>query len=269
MKKIIKIILIIIPLVIGISFILNFYYPVKFQNKCNDPNLFHYKLGIYKIDTTIVDEIEYEKIGDFAEFLNLKKTKCLEEIEIENFTKIKEKIDSVNLSLGWKKLKCGLWRNKNGDLGFQTHRVVGMEGLVSVEDYITKFGFNENPPLKEIIDTLSFHELGNTYYKDKNHIYHSYAMTDGGSFYIFEEADYETFEILGDCYAKDKNHVYEMRAGIMEDVDHTTFVSSKGMSGCFAKDKNAYYSWDRKVEKEDLQDEHVRNAINELRNLNN
>lgn len=250
-KKRFQFLKIIIALVFLVSAMIvwNFSYPVKFQNQCNDSNLFRYKLGIYKIDTTIVDEIEYEKIAEFPEFLNLKKSKCLEEIEIEHYTQIKEKIDSANQSLKWKKLRCGLWINKNGDLGFKTNRVVRMEGRISVEDYITKFGFNEDLPLKDIIDTLSFHELGNTYYKDKNHIYHSYAMTDGGSFYIFEEADYATFEIVGDCYAKDKNHIYEMRAGIMEDADHASFVSSKGLTGCHAKDKNAYYEWDRKIEK--------------------
>lgn len=247
-----------------IGSILNWIHPIQFKNPCNDSNIFRYQFGIYEIDTTITDEVKFNKIGDFPEFIGLKEIKCLTEIENEKYTQIKNKIDSINQSLEWKKLRCGLWRNKKGDLGFKTSQVVGMEGLTTAEIYITKFGFNEDPPLNTVIDTLTFHELGNTYYKDKNHIYHSYAMTDGGSFYVFEEADHETFEIVGGCYAKDKNHIYEMRAGIMVDADHKTFISKADIEGCFAKDKNGYFAWDRRIEKEDFQDEYVQKAVKEL-----
>lgn len=174
------------------------------------------------------------------------------------------KIDSTNQALNWKQLKCGLWLNKNGDIGYKTHRVVCSDGLMSVDDYITRFGFNENPPLKETIDTTTFIELGNTYYKDKNHIYQHYAMSDGGSFYIFKDADYSTFHILGDCYAKDKNHVFESRAGILSHVDYSSFKTKAGNSGCVAKDKNGYIIWGDRVLLSEIEDKVLLQAINEL-----
>ena len=174
------------------------------------------------------------------------------------------RIDSFNRALNWKQLKCGLWLNKNGDIAYKTQRVVCSDGLMSVEDYITRFGFNENSALKEIIDTTTFIELGNTYYKDKKHIYHHYAMSGGGSFYIFEDADYQTFEILGDCYAKDKNHIFESRAGILTHVDYATFKTKAGISGCVAKDKNGYMMWGDRVKLEEIQDEVLLQAIKEL-----
>jgi hypothetical protein len=174
------------------------------------------------------------------------------------------RIDSFNRALNWKQLKCGLWLNKNGDIGYKTQRVVCSDGLMSVEDYITRFGFNEGPSLKEIIDTTTFIELGNTYYKDKNHIYHHYAMSGGGSFYIFEDADYQTFQILGDCYAKDKNHIFESRAGILTHVDYASFKTKAGISGCVAKDKNGYIIWGDRVQLEEIDDKVLLQAIKEL-----
>jgi hypothetical protein len=174
------------------------------------------------------------------------------------------RIDSTNQALNWKQLKCGLWLNRNGDIGYKTQRVVCSDGLMSVEDYITRFGFDENPPLKDIIDTTSFVDLGNTFYKDKNHIYHHYAMSGGGSFYIFEDADYQTFAILGDCYAKDKKHIFESRAGILTNVDYASFKTKAGNAGCVAKDKNGYIIWGDRVKLEEIQDEVLLQAIKEL-----
>lgn len=177
-----------------------------------------------------------------------------------------KKLDSINFSLEWKPLKCGLWQNKLGEIGFKTSRVICSDGQVIADAYITKFGFDENPPLKDIIDTITFRELGNTYYKDKNHIYHHYGMSDGGSFSIFEKADYETFQILGDCYAKDKNHIFEMRSGILSNVDYTTFKTKKGLTGCVAKDKNGYLIWGERVKVNEIDDEHLKKSIKELEN---
>jgi hypothetical protein len=174
------------------------------------------------------------------------------------------RIDSTNQALNWKQLKCGLWLNRNGDIGYKTQRVVCSDGLMSVEDYITRFGFDENPPLKDIIDTTSFVDLGNTFYKDKNHIYQHYAMSGGGSFYIFEDADYQTFAILGDCYAKDKKHIFESRAGILTNVDYASFKTKAGNAGCVAKDKNGYIIWGDRVKLEEIQDEVLLQAIKEL-----
>jgi hypothetical protein len=188
----------------------------------------------------------------------------LENDDLNRCEKYLEKLDSFNLSLEWKLMNCGLWHNKLGEIGFKTNRVICSDGLIIAETYITKFGFNENQPLKDIIDTLTFIELGNTYYKDKNHIYHHYSMSDGGSFNIFEKADLETFQIIGDCYAKDKNHIFEMRTGVLENVDYATFKTKKGLSGCVAKDKNGYIIWGERINKNEIKDDILTKAIEEL-----
>ncbi len=190
----------------------------------------------------------------------------VENDEIKKCEQYLNKLDSVNISLEWKLLKCGLWQNKLGEIGFKTNRVICSDGQVIAEDYITKFGFDENPPLKDIIDTATFRELGNTYYKDKNHIYHHYGMSGGGSFYIFDKADYQSFQILGDCYAKDKNHIFEMRSGILNNVDYKTFKTKNGLTGCVAKDKDGYIIWGERVNINEINDECLKKAIEELEN---
>jgi hypothetical protein len=89
-------------------------------------------------------------------------------------------------------------------------------------------------------------------------------MSGGGSFYIFDDADYKTFEILGDCYAKDKNHIFESRAGILTQVDYASFKTKAGISGCVAKDKNGYIIWGDRVKLEEIQDEVLLQAMKEL-----
>lgn len=190
------------------------------------------------------------------------KTK-IESDEIKKCEQYLKKIDSMNLSLRWKLLNCGLWQNKNGEIGFKTNRVICSDGQVIAENYITKFGFNENPPLKDIVDTATFNELGNTYYKDKNHIYHYYAMSDGGSFNRFEKADHQTFQIIGDCYAKDKNYIFDLK-GNKIDADYKTFKTTNGLSGCVAKDKNGYFAWGERINPDEIDDDYLRKAILQL-----
>ncbi len=91
-------------------------------------------------------------------------------------------------------------------------------------------------------------------------------MSGGGSFYIFEKADYETFQILGDCYAKDKNHIFEMRFGILTNVDYKTFKTKKGLTGCVAKDKDGYIIWGERVNEKEIDDEYLKKSIEELEN---
>ncbi len=245
--------------------VINFYLPIKYNDDCDSSNRYRYKLGIYEIDT-LDHEITYNKVGGLSEFLNIEKVKCKEEIELEHYLKIKASIDSANLALEWKHLKCGLWINKNGDIGLKDSEVIGLEGQIWTEYYITHLGYDV--PLKDVIDTLTFRELGSTFYKDKKHIYHFYAMAYGGTFNIYEEADYNSFIVLNDFYAKDKNSIYEMRKGKLDDVDYATFRTSKE-AGNFAKDKYGYFQWGDRISKEDLQDPEIQKGIKILDKLKN
>ena len=81
-----------------------------------------------------------------------------------------------------------------------------------VERYITHLdwgadGNGKITYLKTVIDTLTFEELGSSFYKDKNNIYSFFSRLGGGMFHTVD-ADIKTSQVLGDCYAKDKNHIY-------------------------------------------------------------
>lgn len=94
--------------------------------------------------------------------------------------------------------------------------------------------------LVSLIDIESFEFIGESYSKDKNHVYYKDKL--------IPEADPETFEILSTRYAKDKNHIYE--AGeILPGYTPETF--RKDAWGRFPTDKEygkaprrSYRSWD-------------------------
>lgn len=151
--------------------------------------------------------------------------------------------DSLNTAKQWKLISGDLYISKDGDIGIIDARL-----LIPPDDFITVYQYTfcdqNRTPLNAVIDVKSFKFLAGSgwgaYYRDKNHIYHSFGTSGGSNFSIAEEADVATFKILNDCYAKDKNHVYEFRFGIIEGADPSTFKYLK--DDCYAKDKNGYYS---------------------------
>ncbi len=152
--------------------------------------------------------------------------------------------DSANQVSEWKELKCGLWINHDGDIGFKVSEAI--QGEYFRDRFITSYFEEEKViTLKSIIDTTTFRYLGSTFYKDKNNIYHHYTMADGGYFHVYHIADYATFRVIGGVYAKDKNHIFDERHGILEHVDYKTFRTAKGFA--FAKDKYGYYFWDELI----------------------
>lgn len=177
-----------------------------------------------------------------------------------SLVKRKQMFDSLNKAHQWKEIKPELWMDKDGVLGIKT--LEGNAMGIDIEKFITFCG---EKPIKSVIDTASFQYLGNSFFKDKNHVYTHYGTVCGGNFWIVEQADPSTFRVIGDCYAKDKNHIFGERQMIMDSVDYKSFRTKKGI-GCFAKDKNGYYFWDRKLNSEDLQDNLVRKKILELEN---
>lgn len=246
-------------------FLYNSYVPIPYANECKDKHLFRYQFGIYKIDTIGKKEIQFEQIGDAEAYFGFNKPACIDGIYKYEQSLRKKETDSINKGLNWKLIKHNLYRNKNGDIGFQENRSLG-EGAVTVIDYITKLGLNDGKPLKSVIDTTTFQDLGSSYYKDKKHIYVYYGMLDGGHFNIDPKVDYKTFKVIGDTYAKDKNHIYADRMGIMEHADYETFRTKVGI-GPYAKDKNGYYYWGDKIDTLNYDDEYTKEAIKMLMKL--
>lgn len=125
--------------------------------------------------------------------------------KLDNSTHIEEsyssKRDSINKTLEWKELKCGLWINKNNEIGFKTTE---FSDVSESTIYLTKF---DTLNINDVVDTNSFTSLGNRFYKDKSNIYHHHVMACGGSFNIRNDVDYNTFEVINNCYARDKNNI--------------------------------------------------------------
>lgn len=172
-------------------------------------------------------------------------------------------VDSLNKALDWRELNCGLWINNKGVIGF---KVIEFTDIGKVVRYRTQLWFSKEGKdtlltFNSILDTTSFKHLGGDYYKDKNHIYHHYTMSDGGYVNLRNDIDYQTFKILHVCYAKDKNHVYDYRGRIIDVADVKTFKTSNQAKGCFAKDKNYYYQWGDTLSVEEMKDSIVMEAI--------
>lgn len=167
--------------------------------------------------------------------------------------KIRQYNDSLNAAKQWKLISGDLYISKDGDIGIIDARL-----LIPPDDFITVYQFtfcDENrTPLNAVIDPKSFKFLAGSgwgaYYRDKNHIYHTFGTSGGSNFSIADDADVSTFKILNDCYAKDKNHVYEFRFGVIEGADPLTFKYLK--DECYAKDKNGYYSGNQLLSDESI-----------------
>lgn len=263
--KIFKLILIFVMVAFVLLCTGTYFYPVQYDSNCRDGNIYRYKAGIYQMITGVSGKKEYKKIGGLSMFFGIKPIICPEEIEKQHFEAVVKSIDSTNQILDWKLQNNGLWISKKGDWAIKEIIAIGPEGMKQADHYISQMGFNDNEPLKEIIDSATFQKLNTSFYKDKNHVYRYYGMVYGGSFSIFPEADPATFEVLNKCYAKDKSHIYESRQGILDNVDYKTFRTKNTLTGCFAKDRNGYLQWGDRISEENMKEEYVQKAIKELK----
>lgn len=157
------------------------------------------------------------------------------------------KIDSLNKSLEWKEIQSNVWVSNKGDYGIQESKMIYLDSMLFVTDYITEI---DSIPLKNLIHRMTFTYVGNNYYKDSYHVYLYHPMAYGGTFSIFDTAHVESFQKLGDCYAQDLHHVYSEKGEILK-VDYNTFYTSEG-AGCFGMDKNGFYFWGEKLDMNNL-----------------
>lgn len=160
----------------------------------------------------------------------------------------------------WSKTKYDLWISQKGELAILSFDVSDENNKKEV--FIDHFSNGKS--LNSIIDTTTFKYLGNYFYKDKNHVYRHYNMSDGGHF-IIEDADSKSFELLGDCYAKDNTSIYGQTHGKLDMVDYKTFKFSDEF-GCYAKDKNDYYFWGEKIDTTNADDD-LKKVISDLDEL--
>ncbi len=169
-----------------------------------------------------------------------------------NLFQCKNLLSLIENEEGWQELPCGLWINKNGDIGLKTTKAISEEEIIDF--YLTQTPIGDDVPLKMLVDTATFHYMGGSFYKDKNHIYNYFPMSDGGNFYpIDDRVDYSTFEILENgCYARDKNHIYvEKHIDIIDEVDYETF---RAIDGCIGQDKNGYFLWTDRITEDEAKE---------------
>lgn len=172
----------------------------------------------------------------------------IDSTRVNRISSYKGFMDSINETLEWKELKCGLWLSNNGMLALKTQQATSE--LIFIDRYITTCADQD---LITLIDTASFAYLGSSFYKDANNVYSHYTTSDGGFLRIVKDADVESFVVLeGDYYGRDKNHIYDGRNLVMDNVDHKTFRSLSD-NGILGKDKNGYYQWNEKLDKESFE----------------
>lgn len=153
-------------------------------------------------------------------------------------------IDSINAALEWEEDLPGLWVSNKGQYGIQENRMIYMDSMLFVTDYITKI---DSTPIIQVINRPTFEYLGNNFYRDAYHVYHYYPMAYGGAFNILDTADRESFRVMGDCYAQDVHFVYSEKGEILDGIDYNSFYTTRG-AGCFAKDKYGYYFWGDRID---------------------
>jgi hypothetical protein len=164
--------------------------------------------------------------------------------EEPKFYNIDSSDNQYRLNKGIRKLRCGLYIDKDGNLFYRAETKSDPFYV-----YINKVWLNNDDldedvkDLRYIIDTFSFELLEPFYFKDKKHVYHFQPMMEGGIIGIIINTHPKSFHLLeSKFYAKDKNHCY-YRGYIIEQADATSFsILDTAYSMHIAKDKNHYYS---------------------------
>ena len=245
-----------------------YYIPINVDNKCHDEHIYRWKFAVYNFDTIDEKTVFIDTIGGFKEYIGINKLQCMNEIikrRKQDFVNLMEKEVKAEQ---WKKLDCGLWQNKYGELGIKDTRCAGHEGTFCYTNYIKTVdvvisdSLIKEVQIKDFIDFSTFKDLDGFYYKDKNHVYCLFSMACGSNFFTID-ADACSFKLIGDYYAKDKNHIYCERHGILEDADYKTFKTKIGI-GSYAKDKYGYFDYYSRRAKEDMNDPEAIIAIDEL-----
>lgn len=96
-------------------------------------------------------------------------------------------------------------------------------------------------PLKEALDADSYEEIGNGFFRDKDHVFGWYDMAFcGGHLYEAASEDVDSWEQLGDSpYMRTRRSIIYVRGGRLEDVDRDSF---EPLIAFYGRDKNHYYS---------------------------
>ena len=146
-------------------------------------------------------------------------------------------------------MKCGLWINAVGDIGYKTVRATEffdsedcwLIWTYNIADSIHNADNYYMSDLKNVVDTATFQMLNRFYFKDKNRFYHYVPMSSGGHIGI-SHVDRKTFRVLENPdFALDKDDCYFMDR-IIEGADPKTFRVIPNEDYHLSRDKNHFYS---------------------------
>lgn len=96
-------------------------------------------------------------------------------------------------------------------------------------------------PLREVLDADSYEEIGNGYFRDKNHVFGWYEMAFcGGHLFQAASEDIDSWEQIGDSpFMRTRKTIVHARGGQLEDVDRESF---EPLTAFYGRDKNHFYS---------------------------
>ncbi len=157
-------------------------------------------------------------------------------------------------------MKCGLYKNDLGDIGFKTSFLLddlGNHGIrFQTNGYLIDDTLRmENVPteLRNIVDTNSFEILNAYYCKDKNYVYAIFYTSDGATFNITKKIDTKSFITYSNgCYGIDKMNIY-FRTTIVEKANRATFrIIDEDPNGAY--DNNNYYNFGKIISIEEAKE---------------
>ncbi|GAB5527430.1 MAG: hypothetical protein Roseis2KO_53020 [Roseivirga sp.] len=147
----------------------------------------------------------------------------------------------------FKKLKCGLYQNKAGDIGFKTKALADDQGNFRIIYQQHVYLIDKHEPeqqqpvaFREVVDTASFEILNPFYCKDKTYVYAIHYTSGGAVFNATKRIDPGSFNVFGtSTYGTDGKKVY-YRINTMKMADRASFNSITGSENG-AYDKKNYY----------------------------
>ncbi|MCE7995130.1 MAG: hypothetical protein HEP71_24335 [Roseivirga sp.] len=147
----------------------------------------------------------------------------------------------------FKKLKCGLYKNQAGDIGFKTSTLLDDLGnhAITYQQYVYLLDKDDQRgyqpvAFREVVDTKSFKILNLFYCKDKNYIYAIHYTSGGAVFNATKQIDPKSFHPFGNStYGSDGTNIY-YRTEIMKMADQKSFKVITDSENR-AYDKNNYY----------------------------
>lgn len=167
-------------------------------------------------------------------------------------------------------LKCGLYMNREGVIGFRT--IVSTRPTGTPADTIPLYiflttVFNADPSdsinggqkeMRLVVDTSTLEMLGAFYFKDKNHLYDFNEMHDGGTIGINTDIDKNSFQILeSEFYGKDNKHCF-FGGSLIAGADVKTFkVLDTSYSPYIAYDKNNFYYCQNRMTKKEVMEKRL------------